>query len=40
MHWSYEIAKKIIGREVTEEDHRRLLDEFINNIGENDDADQ
>ena len=37
---SVEIAKKIIGREVSGEDHRRLVDDFINSIGENDDADQ
>ena len=37
---SVEIAEKIIGREVSEEDHRRLLDEFIDKIGEGDDSDQ
>ena len=37
---SVEIAEKIIGREVSEEDHRRLLDEFIDKIGENDGTDQ
>ena len=35
---SVEIAKKIIGREVTEEDHRRFVDDFIDSIGDNDDA--
>ena len=33
---SVEIAEKIIGREVSAEDHKRLLDEFIDNIGDND----
>ena len=33
---SVEIAKRIIGREVSEEDHRRLLDEFIDKIGDGD----
>ena len=31
---SVEIAEKIIGREVTERDHRRLVDEFINKMGD------
>ncbi len=35
---SVEIAEKIIGREVNEADRRRLLDEFIDGIGENDDT--
>ena len=33
---SVEIAEKLIGREVSAEDHRRFLDEFIDNIGDND----
>lgn len=37
---SVEIARKIIGREVSEADHRRLLDEFIDKIGESDGTDQ
>ena len=37
---SVEIAEKIIGREVSEEDHRRLMNDFIDNIGEDDGADQ
>lgn len=37
---SVEIAEKIIGREVTDADHRRLLDEFIDRIGEGDDTDK
>jgi len=37
---SVEIAEKIIGREMTEADHRRLLDEFINNMGDGNDTDQ
>ena len=34
---SVEIAEKIIGREITDDDRRRLFDEFIDNIGDNDD---
>ncbi len=37
---SVEIAEKIIGREVSEEDHRRLMSDFIDRIGEDDGADQ
>ena len=37
---SVEIAEKIIGREVSEEDHRRLMSDFIDKIGEDDGADQ
>ena len=29
-----EIAGKVIGREVNEDDHERLIDEFISNVGE------
>lgn len=29
-----EIAGKVIEREISEEDHRRLIDEFIENVGE------
>ena len=28
-----EIAGKVIGREINEKDHARLIDEFINNVG-------
>ncbi len=31
---SVEIAEKIIGREVNESDHRRLVDDFINKMGD------
>ncbi len=37
---SVEIAEKIIGREVSEKDHRRLMSDFIDKIGEDDGADQ
>ena len=37
---SVEIAEKIIGREVSEDDHRRLMSDFIDKIGEDDGADQ
>ena len=37
---SVEIAEKIIGREVSEEDHRRFMDEFLDKLGDNDGADQ
>lgn len=29
-----EIAQKVIGREISEEDHTKLIDEFIANVGE------
>lgn len=29
-----EIAGKVIGREICEEDHKKLIDEFISNVGE------
>ena len=35
---SVEIAEKIIGREVSDADHRRFVDDFINSIGDNDDS--
>jgi F-type H+-transporting ATPase subunit b len=28
-----EIAGKVIGREINEKDHAKLIDEFINNVG-------
>ena len=29
-----EIAGKVIQREISEEDHAKLIDEFISNVGE------
>ena len=35
---SVEIAEKIIGREVNPSDHRRLVDDFINSMGDGDET--
>ncbi len=32
--WHVEIAGKVIEREINEEDHAKLIDEFIENVGE------
>ncbi len=37
---STELAEKLLGREINEKDHRRLIDSFIEELGENHDADQ
>ena len=29
-----EIAGKVVEREISEEDHQKLIDEFIENVGE------
>lgn len=34
------IAEKMIGREISTDDHRKLIDSFIQEIGENDDRDE
>lgn len=37
---STELAEKLLGREINEKDHRRLIDSFIEELGEHHDADQ
>ncbi|MBQ6594262.1 MAG: F0F1 ATP synthase subunit B [Clostridia bacterium] len=37
---SAELAGKLLGREVTEQDHRRLIDDFIEELGQNEDEAQ
>ena len=32
------LAEKLIGREINSDDHRELIDDFIDKIGESDDS--
>lgn len=35
---SADLAEKLLGREINEDDHRALIDDFVQKIGESDDA--
>ena len=32
--WQWRLPAKVIEREIKEEDHAKLIDEFISNVGE------
>ena len=37
---STELAEKLLGREISEQDHRTMIDDFIEKLGDNGEQDQ